>query len=191
MRKFLSVTVALFVIVLLSSCDVKDKIKEAVISHEASKELEPRAGDTHTYKRLCELTEERSLEVLECFDKHDKESLMEMFAPAISSNYSLSEQIDKVFAIYDSKSVKYERLDAEGFSSGKKDGVYYLREYRGAILDIELENDEMFNLIIYMCYVDDKNPDMIGIKKIYLKDDEDCNLRIIGSYNNDEEELAE
>ena len=179
MRKFLSVTVALFVIVLLSSCDVKDKI------------LDPRAGGTHTYNRLCELTEERSLQVLECFNKHDKESLMEMFAPAISSNYSLSEQIDKVFEIYDSKSVKYERLSAEEASYGIKYGVYNLRVHRGAIHGIELENEEMFQLIIYMCYVDDINPDMIGINKIYLNDDEYCNLRIIGSYNNDEKELAE
>lgn len=190
MRKFLSVIVALFVIALLSSCDVMDSIKEAVISYEDSKELDPRAGGTHTYRRLCELTEERSLEVLECFDKHDKESLMEMFAPEVSSNYSLSEQIDKVFEIYDSKSVKYE-MSTDEFSAGKKDGLYYLREYRGAFSDMELENGEMFNLSIWMRYVDDENPDMIGITKIYLKDGEYNNLRIIGKYNNNEKELSE
>ncbi len=155
------------------------------------KAFDPHNGGWATYRQLQEMTKEKSLEVLECFDNHDKERLMEMFAPAVSSEYSLSEQIDKAFEIYDSKSVEYERFSAIAKSSGQKEGVYYLRNFNGSFYDIELESGDVFEISVNICYVDDENPDMIGIYSIYLADGDGVNLRIIGKYGKNQKELAE
>lgn len=53
MKKFLSIIVTLLVVVTFSSCNVKDKIKESVISYEDSKKLDPCEGGTHTEILIC------------------------------------------------------------------------------------------------------------------------------------------
>ncbi len=155
------------------------------------KAFDPHNGGWDTYRQLQEMTKEKSLEVLECFDNHDKERLMEMFAPAVSSEYSLNEQIDKAFEIYDSKSVEYERFSAQTKSSSLKEGVYYRRNFEGYFNNIELESGDVFEISVNICYVDDENPDKIGIYSIYLADGGGVNLRIIGEYNEIQKELAE
>ncbi|MBO6141099.1 MAG: DUF5104 domain-containing protein [Ruminococcus sp.] len=45
---------------------------------------------------------------MECFDNKDKESIKAMFSVKTAKEFDLDSQIDKVFEIYDGKSVSYE-----------------------------------------------------------------------------------
>lgn len=186
--KIFNIIVSMLMLISLSSCEKAIDLKDAEISLN---NLDPRSAGTRTYKKLKKLTENRSLEVLECFDNHDKEGLKEMFAPAIAKDFSLDMQIDKAFEIYDSESVKYERLRTDEMGYGVNHGTYFLRRYDGDIYGIELKSGKILRLSIAICYVDDKNPDMIGINDIYLKDEKGVNLRIIGEYEDFQKELAE
>lgn len=188
--KILNIIVSMLMLISLSSCEKSIDAKDAEIS---LKGLDPKSSGTRTYHQLQKLTENRSLEVLECFDNHDKEGLKEMFAPAIAKDFSLDMQIDKAFEIYDSESVKYKKLRTGESSSHVDHGTYHERTFDGIIQDIELENGKTYDINIFICYVDDKNPEMIGITKMYLAESTGKNLRIIGRYNDNiyESELAE
>lgn len=204
MKKLLTVFTLFVVLVSMPSCSLNGFV-ESIKGSDSIDEIDvtdpdfdinnlpfdPHTADISTYKKLKEVTQQLSLEVLDCFDNHDKEKLMEMFAPGISEEYDLSYQIDKAFEIYDSKSVTYERLSTEEDIANKREGIYVKSIYSGELVDIECEDGNEYELIVAVCYVNDECPDEIGVYEIYLKDGAGVNLRIIGAYDKSQAHLAE
>ncbi len=152
---------------------------------------DPHNTDSSTYQINRQDTINMAEDIITYLDNKDRDNIKALFAPQIAQEYDLDAQIDKIFEIYDGASISYEVGISDEKSKHIKDGKYLYLRFDCHIKNIQTDNGKIFRISITRCLVDDKNPDMIGINKIYLKDDEYCNLRIIGSYNNDEKELAE
>lgn len=176
---------------ILSSCAMLNPFAGIASGFEENEPLDPHSNSVTVYHELLDTTRGKALEVLDCFDRHDKEALKKMFSAAASSEYPLDEQIDKVFEIYDSSSVRYEETSAGISSESVSNGYVYRSNYLGRIHNIEDENGRSFGLDILICRVDDDTPDNIGIERICLTDGEHQKIRIIGSYSDHEKEFAE
>lgn len=152
---------------------------------------DPHNNDIPTYKINRQDTEDMAKDILTYLDNKDRDSIKALFAPQIADDYDLDSQIDKVFEIYDGTSISYEIGTCGVRAKYLKDRRVPYLVFDCEVEDIQTDNDKTFCIYIIRCIVDDENPDMIGITKIYLKDGEYNNLRIIGKYNNNEKELAE
>lgn len=147
---------------------------------------DPHNNDVSTYKINQKDTQNMAENVLKYLDNKDKDGIIALFAPQIANEYDLDSQIDKVFEIYDGKSISYELGTASESSKHVKYGTYHYLCFDCSIKNIQTDNDETFRISIIRCLVDDNNPDNIGLNKIYLKNADGVNLAPIGEVSEDE-----
>lgn len=152
-----------------------------------SNEYDPHSTGVKAYGIEQENTTDMLETVIKYFDNKDKEALKGLFAPAISENFNLDSQIDKVFGLYDSKSVSYEMGICEERSSSQRNNRFEYLVFCGELENIQLDNGKTFSIYISRCVVDDENPDNIGLKTIHLRDINGKNLAPIGKFSSSQE----
>lgn len=159
-------------------------LRSCNLSKEES--YDPHNNGVPTYRINQKDTEKIANDVLKHLDNKDKDGIIALFAPQIANEYDLDSQIDKVFEIYDGKSISYELGTASESSKHVKYGTYHYLCFDCSIKNIQTDNDETFRISIIRCLVDDNNPDNIGLNKIYLCRADGVNLAPIGEVSEDE-----
>ena len=150
--------------------------------------------DPHKYNPQQEAiyNEETLKEILKCFDNKDADSLIDMFSEAVKSQYDLESQIEKAFEIYSGESVSYEGFWDSGYSSLDTNyGICVQKSVRTRMNGIKTTNNEIFDISIIKCILDDSNPDNLGLKSICLIDSEYGNLAIIGQIRDFQKDILE
>lgn len=147
---------------------------------------DPHNTDSSTYQINRQDTISMAENIISYLDNRDRDGIKALFAPQIANNYDLDSQIDKVFEIYDGKSISYETATSGEKSKHFKDGKYIYLRFDCQIENIQTDNDKIFRISIIRCLVDDDNPDNIGLNKIYLKNADGVNLAPIGEVSEDE-----
>lgn len=165
------------IILLLCSCTLNEN-KDRV--------YDPHNTDSSTYQINRQDTINMAEDIITYLDARDKDSIKALFALQIANDYDLDSQIDKVFEIYDGKSITYEIVTSEEKSKHIKDGKYLYLRFDCQIKNIQTDNDKIFRISIIRCLVNDDNPDNIGLNKIYLKNADGVNLAPIGEVSEDE-----
>lgn len=180
MRNIIYIITAIITFLLFVSCGISKN------SSKNGETPDPHTGSIESYYYELDKTEELLSSLIVYFDDKDKESIKSLFASQTRQDYDIDSQIDKVFEIYDGKSVSYD-IDA-GSEQGKKidDGKYVYVRYDGAIKNIITNNKKSFEIWISRCVVNDDNEDMIGLNRITLCDGNGKRLAPIGEFGEEE-----
>ena len=180
MRNIIYIITAIITFLLFVSCGISKN------SSKNGKTPDPHTGSIESYHYELDKTEELLSLLIVYFDNKDKESIKSLFASQTRQDYDIDSQIDKVFKIYDGKSVSYD-IDA-GSEQGKKidDGKYVYVRYDGAIKNIITNNKKSFVIWISRCAANDNNKNMIGLNQITLCDGNGKRLAPIGEFGEEE-----
>lgn len=179
MKKLFNILIALVTCLFSTSCN---KSNESV--EEAP---DPHSGSIKSYHYELDQTEKILSELIKYFDEKDKESIKALFDPQTAHDCDLDFQIDKVFEIYDGKSISFEIDSGSELSKHVIDGKYVERYFCGSLENIRIDNDKSFDIWIARCVVDDDNPDNIGLNRITLKRSSDwVKIAPIGEVSKDE-----
>lgn len=150
------------------------------------KPYDPHNTDTSTYQINRQDTINMAEDIITYLDNKDRDSIKALFAPQIAQEYDLDAQIDKIFEIYDGASTSYEVETCGEGGKHIKDGMFLNLEFDCAVKSIQTNNDKIFRISIIRCLVDDKNPDMIGLNKVFLCRADGTNIAPIGKVSKDE-----
>lgn len=180
MKKLLVILLAVLTAVTFSSCEV---VRDAYTSHLMSKEYDPHVKSYKADVVNQEETEKLAEQILAYLDSKDKESLKALFATQTAKDYDLDSQIDKVFEIYDGKSVSHNTRAGEPSSFHIDHGIYSYLAYNCTIEDIQTDNDKIFTIHIKNIIVDDETPDRVGLTKITLCKNDWTKIAPIGEYD--------
>lgn len=143
-------------------------------------------------KREAAHTEEELKKILKYFDNKDKNALSDMFSESVKSKYNLDIQISQAFEIYGGRSVSYEKCEYYGYMTMSTEyGKCTERSIYSDMQNIQTDNNNIFNITIIESVIDDKNPNELGIHKIYLTDPEYGNLAIIGPVDSQDLKILE
>lgn len=133
-------------------------------------------------------SEKIMLEILECFDKKDKERLKSLFSDEVKKESTLEEEIDKAFLLYQGKSVEYDILYATGVAqANKENGEYTFKNAEPKLYGIRTDSGKVYSLIYGSVLVNQDNPNSEGVTWIQLFDieepkKEDVPVAVIGDY---------
>ncbi len=115
--------------------------------------------------------EEIMLNVLKCFDEHDKEALKNMFSKKAQSAYNFQKQINQAIDLYDGKSVSHDKIYCNAQGSHFNIDHY---EYKSVLIEtknIVTDTGKTYPKIeLTYVLVSDKNPSEIWIVAIYFSD---------------------
>ncbi len=147
---------------------------------------DPHNGGSYTYKINRQDTINMAENIISYLDNRDRESIKALFAPQTANDYDLDSQIDKIFEIYDGKSISYEITTSGEKGKHIKDGKYLYLRFDCHIKNVQTDNDKNFSISIVRCLVDDDNPDNIGLNKIHLCSADGTNIAPIGEVSEHE-----
>lgn len=121
------------------------------------------------------VSNEKSEEIVRCFDEKDIEGLKSLFCLNSQNNYNLDKEIEKAFSLYNGKSISY-NLSYGGTAGGWDDGERIDEHITPSIRDIETSNGNIYNIYYteYTIYKADSG--RVGIIYMSLFDSEDNTL---------------
>lgn len=115
------------------------------------------------------ITNNQAIEILQCFDTKDAESLKKMFSPEIIATHDLDTEITGAMAFYDGTSVSYEIING---GSGKSIREGNITEFRMsyAIEKICTDKNKSYIISPSVYVVNETNPQYVGIMYIVIID---------------------
>lgn len=134
--------------------------------------------------------EETAKNILQFINQAEKESLMEMFAESVISEYDVNKQIDDFMEFFQGESSSYENVRCGIRESSFREECYTYKSVRILIEEVVTDLDEKYDIELEYVLVCEEDETQVGISKLFIRDSDDplgnqCLIGKGGSYRND------
>lgn len=120
-------------------------------------------------------SDEKSIEIVRCFDEKDVNGLKSLFCDKVQTTYNLDDEIQTAFDFYEGKSESYD-LNYGGTAGGWEDGECIDEHITPSIKNIRTTSEKEYSIFYTEYTICDYDKKKIGIIYLSLFDENDIPL---------------
>ena len=127
------------------------------------------------------ISDEKSIEIVRCFDEKDVNGLKSLFCDKVQTTYNLDDEIQTAFDFYEGKSESYD-LNYGGTAGGWDDGECIDEHISPKIENLKTSAGNTYRIPYHEYVIYKENPKCVGITYIRIYNETTKEMVQIGEY---------